>query len=234
MIDVFMHNVYGMESNISLGGLAFSLTLSFILGAALANIYYHIDHEVSKGFTTTLALFPPCICVIMLLLSKSAGSGIAAIGAFTLLRYKSAPGTARELLALLISIGTGIASSTGFLLATLVFSIPVYLLFWLFSRSTLWTSRKPATLRRRVSLEPSQRLETREMLEELLSVYADSVTLVETKCDYNKITEKKAVRYTYDVTLSSKETEGQFIDTLVERKILFTFGIPEEKRQVRL
>ena len=56
----------------------------------------------------------------------------------------------------------------------------------------------------------------------------------ETKCDYNKITEKKAVRYTYDVTLSSKETEGQFIDTLVERKILFTFGIPEEKRQVRL
>ena len=69
MIDVFMHNVYGMESNISLGGLAFSLTLSFILGAALANIYYHIDHEVSKGFTTTLALFPPCICVIMLLFS---------------------------------------------------------------------------------------------------------------------------------------------------------------------
>jgi len=229
-----MHNVYGMESNISLGGLAFSLTLSFILGAALANIYYHIDHEVSKGFTTTLALFPPCICVIMLLLSKSAGSGIAAIGAFTLLRYKSAPGTARELLALLISIGTGIASSTGFLLATLVFSIPVYLLFWLFSRSTLWTSKKRTTLRRRISLEPSQRLETREMLEELLGSYADSVTLVETKCDYNKITEKKAVRYTYDVTLSSRETEGQFIDTLVERKILFTFGIPEEKRQVRL
>ncbi len=72
--------------------------MSFVLGAALANIYYHIDPEVSKGFTTTLALFPPCICVIMLLLSKSAGSGIAAIGAFALLRYKSAPGTAREFL----------------------------------------------------------------------------------------------------------------------------------------
>ena len=72
------------------------------------------------------------------------------------------------------------------------------------------------------------------MLEELLASYADSVTLVETKCDYNKITEKKAVRYTYDVTLSSKETAGRFIDTLVERKILFTFGIPKEKRQVRL
>lgn len=234
MIDIFMHNVYGMESNISLAGLAFSLTLSFILGAALANIYYHIDPEVSKGFTTTLALFPPCICVIMLLLSKSAGSGIAAIGAFALLRYKSAPGTARELLALLISIGTGIASSTGFLLATMIFTIPVYLLFYLFSRSTIWTARKRSTLRRRISLEPSQRLETREMLEELLGAYADSVTLVETKCDYNKVTEKKVVRYTYDVTLSSKETEGIFIDSLVERKILFTFGIPEEKRQVRL
>ena len=234
MAEIFMHNVYGMESNISLTGLCFSLMLAFILGAGLANLYYHIEPEVTKGFTITLALFPPCICVIMLLLSKNSGSGIAAIGAFTLLRYKSSPGTARELLALLISIGTGIACSTGFLLATIIFTIPVYLFFYLFSSSSIWTTKEPHTLRRKISVEPSQRQESREMLESLIGSYAEKVTLVETKCDYNKITEKKAVRYTYDVTLGSKESEESLIDALVESKILFTFGIPEEKRQVRL
>ncbi len=234
MTEFFMHNVYGMESNISITGLFFSLTLAFILGGALANIYYHLEPEVTKGFSITLALFSPMICVIMLLLSRNSGSGIAAIGAFALLRYKSAPGTAKELLALLISIGIGIACSTGFLLATIILAIPVFLLFFLLSRSEIWNTKEKNSLSRRITVEPSQRMETREMLEGLIGNYVEKYTLVETKYDYNKTTEKKAVRYTYEITLKGKETEGTLIDALIENRILFTLGASEGKRQVRL
>ncbi len=234
MGEYFLHNVYGVESNINILGLILSLILAFIFGGAMANLYYHIESTVTKGFSVTLALFPPIICVIMLLLSKNSGSGIAAIGAFALLRFKSAPGTAREIMALLISIGCGIACSTGYLLAAICFAIPVYALFYIYNTTNIWESKSSAVLQRSISIEVSQKHQNKEYLESVIKECVNDLMLVETKYDYNKTTEKKMIRYTYDINLNSDEAEGVLIDRLVENKIVFDIKVPEKKRQITL
>lgn len=76
------------------------------LGLIIALVYSRCG-DCTKSFAVTLALLPGIVCVVILMVSGSIGAGVAVAGTFSLVRFRSAPGTAREILAVFLAMAAG-------------------------------------------------------------------------------------------------------------------------------
>ncbi len=233
-MNVFMTNVYGIMAKINMKGFLISLIMAFILGAILANIYYYTSTSTTKGFIMAIALIPPVTCVVVLLISDNFGAGLAIAGAFALIKFKSVAGTAKEMVALFVSISIGIACGTGFLMITVCFSLVVLAVFFFYSKANIWPTKKEHSDVRIVTIENPESGATKEALEQMLGQYASKVQLLESGCAYSKVKEKKVRRYIWKITLSSGEAENGLIEELASTKMIFNISLQDKKRITQL
>lgn len=76
----------------------------------------------SRSFAVTPAILPAVVCVVILMVNGNIGTGVAVAGTFNLVRFRSAPGSAREIASLFIAMGSGLISGMGYLLYALLFA----------------------------------------------------------------------------------------------------------------
>ena len=105
----------------SLGSYALNLTAALLLGTVFSLIIQW-KSAVSKSFALTIALLPPVVCAIFMMVNGSVGAGVAVVGAFSLVRFRSVPGSGREIMALFISMALGLTCGTGNLIYALIFA----------------------------------------------------------------------------------------------------------------
>ena len=77
----------------------------------------------SGSFAVTLALLPAVVCVVIMMVNGNVGAGVAVAGAFSLVRFRSAPGSAREIGAIFIAMGAGLIAGMGYLGYAALFSL---------------------------------------------------------------------------------------------------------------
>lgn len=98
--------------------------VSLVLGLLTA-LCFSFRASFSKSFCLTLAILPAIVQVIIMMVSGSIGAGVAVAGTFSLVRFRSEPGTARQIAVLFLSValGMGYAVLAGvfFLIVTLFF-----------------------------------------------------------------------------------------------------------------
>ncbi|WP_405054560.1 DUF4956 domain-containing protein [Streptococcus handemini] len=100
------------SANISFVQLGISLGTSLLLGLALAGIYKY-KARYTKEFVMTLSLLPSLIAVIIFLVNGSLGTSVAVAGTFSLIRFRSAAGSSKELLAVFMATAIGLATGMG-------------------------------------------------------------------------------------------------------------------------
>lgn len=93
---------------------------SLILGAAAAAIYCY-KNTYTKSFVVTLALLPAMVQIVIMLVNGNLGAGVAVMGAFSLVRFRSVPGSAREIGSLFFAMALGLATGMGYLGYALLF-----------------------------------------------------------------------------------------------------------------
>lgn len=76
-----------------------ALCVSLVLGALVAGVYIY-RNSYTKGFVVTLALLPAIVQAVIMLVNGNVGVGVAVMGAFSLVRFRSMPGTAREIMSI--------------------------------------------------------------------------------------------------------------------------------------
>ena len=81
---------------ISVADFLLCLGFSLLLGLLLALAYMYRT-RYTKSFVVTLALLPAVVCVVIMMVNGNVGAGVAVAGAFSLVRFRSVPGTAREI-----------------------------------------------------------------------------------------------------------------------------------------
>ena len=125
-----------MLSSITAGGLtianlAICSALSIILGLIIAFVHKRTT-KTSKNFAVTLVVLPILVQIVMMMVSGNIGTGIAIMGAFSLVRFRSIPGTSREIVSVFFAMAIGLATGTGFIgfaiIATAVISLVLILL----------------------------------------------------------------------------------------------------------
>jgi uncharacterized membrane protein YhiD involved in acid resistance len=100
------------------------MVASLILGAALGWVHSRYN-DSSKGFIVTIALLPAIVQMVILLVNGNLGTGIAVMGAFSLVRFRSVPGTAKEISSIFMSMAIGLATGTGYIAAAVLFVLVV-------------------------------------------------------------------------------------------------------------
>ena len=87
---------------------------SIVLGAACAAIYM-FRHNYSKNFVVTLALLPLIVQMVITLVNGNLGAGIAVMGVFNLVRFRSIPGSAKDIGSVFLAMAIGLATGMGFI-----------------------------------------------------------------------------------------------------------------------
>ena len=88
------------------------MAAAMALGVLTALVFLHRSRH-SASFALALAMLPMVVCLVIMLVNGHVGTGVAVAGAFTLVRFRSVPGTAREIAAIFTAMVIGLALGMG-------------------------------------------------------------------------------------------------------------------------
>jgi len=97
---------------------------SLVLGVIIAVVYMY-RNIYTKNFVVTIVLLPAIVQAVIMLVNGSLGTGIAVMGAFSLIRFRSAPGTAKEISSIFLAMAIGIATGMGYVYYAIGFTIVI-------------------------------------------------------------------------------------------------------------
>lgn len=184
------------------------LICALVIGFIQAWMYtYHTRY--TKSFVVTLALLPSVVCIIIMMVNGNIGTGVAVAGVFGLVRFRSVPGTAREISAIFMAMGAGLLLGMGYIGYAFLFMLVVGAVKMLYERLELPAS-KNASLYRNVHITVPENLDYHQVFEEILAEYASTWELIQVKTTNMG----SMFRLAYDVTLKAAGQEKEFIDQL--------------------
>lgn len=115
-----MLNLSDTLTGVQAGTYLICTAASLILGMAIAGIFM-FRNTYSKGFVVTLALMPAIVQMVIMLVNGNLGTGVAVMGAFSLVRFRSVPGRAEEISSIFLAMAVGLATGMGYIGIAVVF-----------------------------------------------------------------------------------------------------------------
>ena len=160
----------------------------------------------SGSFAVTLALLPAVVCVVIMMVNGNVGAGVAVAGAFSLVRFRSVPGSAREIGAIFIAMGAGLIAGMGYLAYAALFALTLGSATMLYTALRLGERDRCRTLR----ITIPEDLDYTGVFDPVLKEYATDYAL-----RHVKTTNMGSLyKLTYDLTLRNPAQEKALIDEL--------------------
>ena len=210
MLDSLFRGLFDSDMTVVIpaGDFLLCLGCALVLGLVLALCYMYRS-RYTKSFVLTLALLPAVVCVVIMLVNGNVGTGVAVAGAFSLVRFRSVPGTAKEICSLFLAMGAGLIAGMGYLAYAFLFTLVLCAIFLLYSRLDLG-SKKNAALYRSLHITIPEDLDYTGVFEDLLAEYSSSFQLVQVKTTNMG----SLFRLHYHLTLHPGAKEKEPIDKL--------------------
>ena len=181
---------------------------ALVIGLLISACYrYHIRY--TRSFVATLALLPAVVCVVIMMVNGNVGAGVAVAGAFSLVRFRSVPGTAREIGALFLAMGAGLIVGMGYIAYGFLFSIILGVASMLYNRLDFGAGEK-AALYKTLHITIPEDLDYTGVFDGLLREYTSSCELTQVRTTNMG----SLFRLTYNITLRSADREKELIDKL--------------------
>lgn len=108
--------------SLSIGTFTACMGTALLLGI-LISLIYMFRNTYNKGFVVTLALMPAIVQMVIMLVNGNLGTGVAVMGAFSLVRFRSVPGTAKEISSIFLAMAVGLATGMGYLGIAVIFVV---------------------------------------------------------------------------------------------------------------
>lgn len=193
---------------ISIADFMLCLGFSLVLGLIMAGTYMYRS-RYTKSFVVTLALLPAVVCIVIMLVNGNVGTGVAVAGAFSLVRFRSVPGSAKEICMLFLAMGAGLISGMGYLGFAILFTAVMCIMFMLYNRLDLGSRKNSNTYKTFVITIPED-LDYSNVFDDIFDKYTTSSDLTRVKTtDMGSM-----FRLTYNVTLKDSIKEKEMIDMI--------------------
>ena len=128
MLDSALTSIYAnsqsLASQVTSGEFLVCCLASIVLGIVCAFVYM-FRHDHSKNFVVTLALLPLIVQMVITLVNGNLGVGIAVMGVFNLVRFRSIPGSAKDIGSVFLAMAIGLATGMGFIALAVLFTVIV-------------------------------------------------------------------------------------------------------------
>ena len=209
MLDLIFQPLYNSSADTLTVGIFLLLMLSALaLGALLALVYRRVG-PCSSSFAVTLATLPAVVAMVIMMVSGSIGAGVAVAGTFSLVRFRSAPGTGREIAAVFIAMALGLACGMGCPSLAALFTL-VLCAVNLFYAKIGFGEDKDSDIHKNLHITVPESLEYAEIFDDLFAEYTREARLRQVKTtNLGSLN-----RLSYDITLRRPATEKALIDAL--------------------
>lgn len=210
MLENLFKGLFDTDLTTVIGVTDFLLCLGFSLALGLAMAFaYMYRTRYTKSFVVTLALLPAVVCVVIMLVNGNVGTGVAVAGAFSLVRFRSVPGTAKEICTLFLAMGAGLIAGMGYLGFAVLFTVVMCVMFVLYNRLDFGTKKNAATFKTMTITIPED-LDYSGVFEDIFAAYTRSYDLVRVKTTNMG----SMFKLTYNVELSDVTREKEMIDKI--------------------
>ncbi len=195
-------------SVISVSDFLLCLGSSLVIGLIMAFAYMYRT-RYTKSFVVTLALLPAVVCVVIMLVNGNVGTGVAVAGAFSLVRFRSVPGTAKEICTLFLAMGAGLIAGMGYIGFAFLFTAVMCIIFVLYNRLS-FGSKKNAAVYKTFTITIPEDLDYTDIFEDIFKEYTKEYSLLRVKTTNMG----SLFKLTYNVTLKDPKLEKEMIDKL--------------------
>lgn len=210
MLDTIFQGIFSTNTAtaIRLSDFLICLGTALVLGLVLA-LSYMFRTRYTRSFVVTLALLPAIVCVVTMMVNGDIGTGVAVLGVFSLVRFRSVPGTAKEIGTLFIAMGTGLIAGMGYLGYAVLFTLIMCAVFVLYNLLELGSGKRNVA-EKTVTVTIPEDLDYTDVFDDIFAAYTCCHELVRVKTTNMG----SMFRLTYDVTFKSDDMEKEFIDKL--------------------
>lgn len=184
------------------------LGCSLVLGLVMALAYMYRT-RYTKSFVVTLALLPAVVCIVIMMVNGNIGAGVAVAGAFSLVRFRSVPGTAKEICTLFLAMGAGLVAGMGYLGFAALFTVVMCIIFLLYNHLDFGAKKNAATYKTLTIVIPED-LDYTGVFDDVFERYTTSFDLVRVK----STNMGSMFKLTYNVMLRDAAKEKEMIDKL--------------------
>mgnify|MGYP000321984019 CR=1 FL=1 len=179
MLESTFSSVFGTAESlvgaVSAADFLLCCVFSVVLGAACAGVYM-FRHSYSKNFVVTLALLPLIVQMVITLVNGNLGAGIAVMGVFNLVRFRSIPGSAKDIGNVFLAMAIGLATGMGFIALAVLFTVIVGIANVVYVLSPFGKQKAPEKM---LKITIPEDLEYDGVFDGVLARYTDEHELVE-------------------------------------------------------
>lgn len=182
-------------------------------------------NNVTKSFAVTVLLLPAIVQTVIMMVNGNVGTGIAVAGAFSLVRFRSVPGKAREIASIFLSMTAGLACAAGYIALALLFTVIITLIMLIFS---LIPVKREREYELRVTIPES--LNFTNVFDDIFEEYTKSCRLTKTKTSNMG----SLYKLTYILDLKDPSRSKEMIDALRTRNgnLEISLGIACEENEL--
>ena len=181
---------------------------ALVIGLILAGFYMYRT-RYTRSFVATLALLPAVVCVVIMMVNGNVGTGVAVAGAFSLVRFRSVPGSAKEIGAIFLAMGAGLIAGMGYLGYAFLCTILLGFASALFNRLDFGVRQKVG-LYKTLHITIPEDLDYTDVFEPILKEYTSDCELTQVRTTNMG----SLFRLTYNLTLNRAGQEKEMIDKL--------------------
>lgn len=210
MLDHLFRGLFDtdMTSIISVADFLICIACALAIGLILAAVHM-IHSQYTETFVVTLAILPAVVCVVIVMVNGNVGTGVAVAGAFSLVRFRSVPGTAREIGALFLAMGAGLITGMGYLAFAVLFTIVMSGVLLLYNQLD-FGAKKNSALYKTLHITIPEDLDYTGVFDELFQRYTKSYAVTQVRTTNMG----SLFKLTYNITMRDAAKEKEFIDQL--------------------
>lgn len=206
-----LNSIFGSNTSSSIGltEVLISMVIAIILGFLIA-LTHKKTSNYSKNFLITVSLLPILVEAVMLMVNDNLGTSVAIMGAFSLVRFRSIPGTSKEILIVFFAMAVGLSCGMGQIWFAIILTIIGCLLLLLLNKVNIFEKEKGE---KKLKILIPENLEYDNVFEDIFNECTNKVILEKTKTTNMG----SMFELSYKVNIKEEISEKTFIDKLRTR-----------------
>lgn len=179
---------------------------ALVFGLLIAAVYM-VDTHFTKNFVITLALLPALVQIVILIVNGNLGASVAVLGTFGLVRFRSVPGTSKEIASVFFSMAVGLACGMGQLIFAGMVTVLISFVMVLLIKSHFGEKRGEW---RHLKIVIPENLDYSDIFDDIFAAYTKTVSLDKVKT----INLGSMYELDYHIVLKDRNREKDMIDEI--------------------
>lgn len=174
MLDSILIESGSGALQLSLKGMAICTMVSLVLGLIISVTYMLCSDKYTKNFAVTLVIMPVLVQAVITMVNGNLGTGVAIVGAFSLVRFRSIPGTSKDIGTIFYAMAVGLATGMGYVGYAAIFTVIVSAAFIVLCK-TGFGERK--SIEKQLKIVIPENLNYKGLFDDIFEKYTDGVKL---------------------------------------------------------